>query len=155
VCGRDRDRQACREPGRGGTLGQAEAGQAGRAMTMDCAHVLRFIDAYIDGEFDAGDRAEMERHLAACERCHGEARRQSAWKAALRARAPRAAAPYAVHVKIQRALDAESSQGPLWRRVGWRVAPALVAAGALALLVVRIQPPYALVEESILDHARD
>ncbi|HJZ83664.1 MAG TPA: zf-HC2 domain-containing protein [Polyangia bacterium] len=123
---------------------------------MECAHVSRFIDAYVDGEFDAHDRAEMERHLETCEACRAEVRRQVAWKSAVRARMPRPSAPYGLHRRLLRALDGETRNSLLWRRASWRLAPALAAAAVLALLIVRRQPgPSPFVRESILDHERN
>src|SRR5262249_23453599 len=97
-------------------------------MTMTCAEAERFIDAYLDGEFAPAERSEMEQHLASCDRCRHEARRQSAWKSVVRARLERPAAPYGLHFRVQRALDGQSAGGGLLRRVGWRVGPAFLAA---------------------------
>jgi anti-sigma factor (TIGR02949 family) len=125
-------------------------------MSMDCAYALKFIDAYIDGEFDPADRAEMERHFSACEPCRQAARVQAQWKAALRARLARPVAPYALHVRLARGLDAETARrGSFWRRASFRFGPAAVAAAALALLIVRVQPSSPVLEESILDHQRN
>src|SRR5262245_59240216 len=125
-------------------------------MTMLCAEVQRFIDAYIDGEFADDDRAEMDRHFAACEACRAEANRQQHWKSMVRARLSRPSAPYGLHARIQRALDNESAPPPLWRRISWRLAPAVVAAGALAMLIFQVQQPTSpLVRSSILDHTRN
>jgi anti-sigma factor RsiW len=38
-------------------------------MRIDCKHVWQHISAYIDGEVDAGLRAEIDRHLETCEIC--------------------------------------------------------------------------------------
>jgi anti-sigma factor (TIGR02949 family) len=124
---------------------------------LDCVDATRFIDAYIDGEFAPEDRAEMERHLAACERCRVEARRQAQWKALVRARMARPAAPYALHLRIQRALDAQSAPSSFWRRAGWRVGPAVLAAAALAALIIHIEPVARspLLEQSVVDHLRN
>jgi len=123
---------------------------------MQCGEVQRFIDAYIDGEFADDDRAEMDRHFAGCEPCRAEARRQQHWKSVVRARLSRPPAPYGLHARLERALDAEIAPLPLWRRISWRVAPALVAAAALGMLIVQVQRPTSpFVEESILDHTRN
>ena len=124
---------------------------------MECAEVQRFIDAYIDGEFADEDRAEMDRHFAECEACRAEARRQQHWKSMVRARLARPAAPYGLHARIERALDAETAPPPLWRRISWRIAPAFVAAGLLAMLIIQAQPqsPSPLLHQSILDHTRN
>ena len=38
-------------------------------MRIDCHHVWEHISAYIDGDVDAGLRAEIDRHLEHCEIC--------------------------------------------------------------------------------------
>ena len=38
-------------------------------MRIDCKHVWEHISAYIDGEVDAGLRAQIARHLETCEIC--------------------------------------------------------------------------------------
>jgi anti-sigma factor (TIGR02949 family) len=125
-------------------------------MIMLCGEVQRFIDAYIDGEFAEEDRAEMDRHFAACEACRAQARRQQHWKSMVRARLHRPPAPYGLHARIERALDAESRQPPLWRRICWRLMPAVVATFALSMLIFQVQQTTSpLVEEGVLDHSRN
>jgi anti-sigma factor RsiW len=38
-------------------------------MRIDCKHVWQHISAYIEGDVDAGLRAEIDRHLETCEIC--------------------------------------------------------------------------------------
>ena len=38
-------------------------------MRIDCKHVWEHISSYIDGEVDAGLRAEIDKHLETCEIC--------------------------------------------------------------------------------------
>ncbi len=38
-------------------------------MRIDCQHVWEYISAYIDGEVEAGLRAQIDRHLETCEIC--------------------------------------------------------------------------------------
>lgn len=38
-------------------------------MRIACQHVWEYISAYIDGEVDAGLRADIDRHLETCEVC--------------------------------------------------------------------------------------
>jgi anti-sigma factor (TIGR02949 family) len=126
-------------------------------MTMQCAEVQRFIDAYIDGEFADEDRAELDRHFEACESCRAEAVRQQKWKSLVRARLARPSAPYGLHARIERALDAETAPAPLWRRISWRVGPAVLVSAALAALILQVKEPPSspLFQASILDHTRN
>src|SRR5262249_14118262 len=121
-------------------------------MTMQCSETQRFLDAYIDGEFDASDRAEIERHVAGCERCRVEIERQRAWKSALRARLARPVAPYALHRRVREALEDEDVPEPLWRRMVWRFTPAVLVSAALAALILRPEPSSPIVRESVVDH---
>lgn len=43
------------------------------AEVWRCRRVRRVLQAYLDGQVDAATAAEVERHLAACRRCGGEA----------------------------------------------------------------------------------
>jgi anti-sigma factor RsiW len=38
-------------------------------VRIDCKHVWEQVSAYIDGEVDAGLRAEIDKHLETCEIC--------------------------------------------------------------------------------------
>ena len=38
-------------------------------MRIDCEHVWDHISAYIDGEVDAAQRADIDKHLETCEIC--------------------------------------------------------------------------------------
>jgi len=118
---------------------------------MDCTELERAIDAYLDGEFDARERAEADAHLAQCERCRALADAQGRIRTALRARlrdamTPPAAegrAPAALRARIEDALSCR--RRPLWRRA---LAPmplgALAACVAGALLVLGLFLPVPL-----------
>ena len=124
-------------------------------MSMDCQEVVKFVPAYVDGEFSGPDRAEMEKHLDQCEGCRSQARLQARWKTSLRTRIEPSPTPYGLHLRIDRALDAEMEAHSGWRRLWWRITPALLAAGALSALLLRVRIGSPMVEQSILDHQRD
>ncbi len=129
---------------------------------MECGDVERSTDAYLDGEFDDRERAEVDAHLAACEPCrtrwHEQARVRAAVRAGLReAMTPPAAAgraPAALRARIEGTLARE--RRPLWRRL---LAPlplgalAACAAGALLVLATRGGDD-ALVVEAVRSHHR-
>src|SRR5690242_6597401 len=130
---------------------------------MDCAELERSLDAWIDGELDAADGAEAERHVAACERCREQANAARRERRALRVKLREAmgggTASDGLRARIHVALVAER-RAPLWRRlvpplpVAGLVALAVGIVVAAALLVARGEGD-ALLEETVAKHARD
>jgi anti-sigma factor RsiW len=129
---------------------------------MDCGELERSVDAYLDGEFDARERAEADAHLAKCERCRALADAQGRIRAALRARLREAMAPPSVAGRAPPALRARIEDAlarrrrPLWRRA---LSPlplgALAACVAGAVLVLATHGGgNALVEEAVRNHHR-
>jgi len=133
---------------------------------FDCSDVERFLEPYLDGEFDAAERAELENHLSVCSRCRGATAAALSYRSTLRtklreATAPGTAAgtaPEALRRRISESLDRAEAPALLW----WRriVAPLPVAAltaclaGALVVFAGhRTTDP--LVEEAVRKHARD
>jgi hypothetical protein len=94
------------------------------------------LSEYLDEELDAGDRRELEAHLATCERCRGDLAALRAVVA--RARALPDAAPVAdLWRGVAARIDPEASNlawRPATRRFAFTL-PQLVAAG-LALMVL-------------------
>jgi anti-sigma factor RsiW len=132
------------------------------SATLDCRDLARQVDAYLDGEFDGRERAEVDTHLASCPACRSLFETQGRLRAALReklreAMAPPAAAgraPAALRARIEASLAHE--RRPLWRRI---LSPlplgALAACAAGALLVLATHPPDdALVVEAVRSHHR-
>ena len=54
------------------------------AKRAECRSVESFLDAYVDGEFDGREAAEVEAHLASCGDCQDLARLQASYKEAVR-----------------------------------------------------------------------
>lgn len=130
---------------------------------MDCSELTRSIDAYLDDEFDARERAEADAHLIACRRCAGLVESQGRLRAALRAKlreamgtaAPEGHAPEALRARIHDALAREKR--PLWRRALAPVPIATVAACCAGALVIFAGhgADDALVDEAVRKHNRD
>ena len=122
---------------------------------FDCAEAERFLDAYVDGEFAETERAELEQHLAACTSCARKARFAGAFKAGLKAAAPRERAPDLVRARVLAALGREPAPQLGWRRTAWRVAPAAAAAVVLVGLAASTSRPSRVVaDEAIESYAR-
>ena len=130
---------------------------------MDCTELERSIDAYLDGEFDARERIEVDTHLAGCARCRALADAQRRVRDAIRARlreamappAPAGRAPPALRARIEESLARQ--RRPLWRRAFAPIPIATIAAcaaGALLVLQTHDGRDGALVEEAISKHHR-
>ncbi len=132
---------------------------------MDCSELERSVDAYLDGEFDARERAEADAHLAACPRCRALAERQGRIRDAIRARlreamgpsSPGGRAPEALRARIEDALARR--RRPLWRRALAPLPIATLAACAAGVAFVLLTHAHAghglgLAEEAVAKHHR-
>jgi len=136
------------------------------STSFDCSDVERLLEPYLDGEFEADDRASIENHLSACGPCRDGVASAMAFRSALRARmreafapgSPQATAPDSLRRRISAALDAEEARpATWWRRMLAPLPVAAVAACVAGALFVfaghRATDP--LVEEAVRKHARD
>jgi anti-sigma factor RsiW len=131
---------------------------------MDCTELERSIDAYVDGEFDARERAEADLHLASCPRCRELALSRAALRAALRAKLREAMTPPAAagrapaELRARIEADLARRRRPLWRRALSPIPVATLAACAAGAVVVfwthAGEAPAALAEEAIRSHHR-
>lgn len=132
------------------------------SATMECGDLARQVDAYLDGEFDARERAEVDAHLLACPACRALLESQGRLRAALRERLREAMAPPssagrappALRARIEASLARE--RRPLWRRLLSPLplgALAACAAGALLVLATHTTDD-ALVVEAVRSHHR-
>ncbi len=120
-----------------------------------CAEIERFVDAFVDGEFSDEDRADMERHLAGCASCSARVREQAAFKASIRASAPRPSVSADFRARLTAALDQEPMARPRWQRVAYRAAVPAAAAALLGMLMWSAHPFSPVVEDAIAKHRRD
>src|SRR6266536_3612320 len=107
---------------------------------MDCAALLRTLDAWSDGELDASEEMQAERHVAGCDRCRSEAERARRGRRSLRASLREAIgpaatpAPDALRQRIHLALV--DKRRPLWRRALTPLPIAAALACAAGVIVV-------------------
>ncbi len=133
------------------------------SAAMDCAELVRTLDAYLDGELASREEAEAADHIAGCGACRELVEDQGRVRSALRKRLKAAMgpgsgsgrAPDALRQRIHLALVQEKK--PLLRRVVAPVPLAALAACAAGALVVFASHgrPDPLVEESVRKHTRD
>src|SRR5207302_1005132 len=91
--------------------------------------------AYVDGEFEGVERAEVEIHLEGCAACQHAARLQEALKSAVRRAAP-AVAPIELRQSVRFALRDEEPPGSRWDAV-LRIPPAVGPGAAGSAAVAR------------------
>ncbi len=147
------------------------------SLNPQCQSVEPFLDAYVDGEFDAREAADLEAHLGSCEECARLMTLKTDFKAVLK-RASQASghAPVSLRDSVRerladpRALDElESDDRPRPTRSSWRFGPAGIAAaaaiagaavwfglGGLQKPIFHSPPgmPHPLVEAGVAMHAR-
>ncbi len=125
---------------------------------MNCEHLLRVLDAYLDSELDEGTHAQVQSHLAGCAGCAGLRAERDALRNGLR-RLPRHEAPLRLRSAVGAALASTGIATPVSLARGprhWRAAASASAAAALSfgLGVWVATPPgsHDLPEQAIAQH---
>ena len=91
---------------------------------MNCEHVQRVLDAFLDGELDAATHAEVQAHLPNCDACLALKSERDVLRLGLRRLAPHEASPQ-LRATLERRLDGEDVSvaplqepaAPRWRLV--------------------------------------
>ncbi len=115
---------------------------------MNCKEVKKYLDAYVDGELEAGLMLEVDNHLEACENCSSSVLVKRQLKSELYALG-QATAPD--HLRKQ--INNLSQKGHLTRKIV--TITALPLAAAAALLVVLSMPNSQPKEEPLADVVED
>jgi anti-sigma factor RsiW len=135
---------------------------------VQCVESLR-VQAYFDGELDALDALEIERHIAHCAECRALLAELREVRAALRAELPYERAPQALRARIGQALATEADRAaaalpPLRPPAAWRtrafwlgagggLGAALLAGVALLVLTPLLRAPeQALLTQLVAAH---
>jgi anti-sigma factor (TIGR02949 family) len=127
---------------------------------MNCAETRKYLDAFVDGELEAGLLLEVESHVDGCAPCAALAGLKRRIKAELAAAGARIAAPEG----LRRRVEGLPSRRLNRRLIGAAVSVPLAAAAALllALNVGRApapapadEPLSAVVNDVVERHARD
>jgi anti-sigma factor RsiW len=104
---------------------------------MKCRDRVRLLDAYVDGELEAGQLLDVEQHVSECIGCRERVSLHRATSASLR-RTTKRAAPDGLRARALAAMQAEKARGearsPAQPQAGaWRSFVPLASAAALAL----------------------
>jgi anti-sigma factor RsiW len=105
---------------------------------MICRTAMSLVEPFLDGELDASQKAEIERHLGECSSCAFIHTRLNGLGAELRTLAPRYDAPAHLRAQVLRSLRQTAGPKPAFRSLPWsaRWAPGAWAMAATALLTV-------------------
>lgn len=130
-------------------------------MALACRELEEtFLHAWVDGEFEGEESAEVRVHLQACSACAEVARIHESYRAAMSRAA--LAAPHALHDAIRRTLAEEPREGR-WARAFHdprAVATAAAAVGAAVWFLAGglshplFRRPHSLIEDGVALHAR-
>ena len=93
------------------------------------------LTGYLAKTLDAAGMAEVDRHIQECGECRGLV---SVWEKLDEFAAPEVTAGF--DARLYARIAAEDARRPWWRRLLWRPAVPLVAAGALVGLGLLIAP---------------
>jgi len=93
------------------------------------------LTGYLAKTLDAAGMAEMDRHIQDCAECRGLV---SVWEKLDEFAAPEVTADF--DARLYARIAAEDARRPWWRRLLWRPAVPLVAAGALVGLGLLMVP---------------
>jgi mycothiol system anti-sigma-R factor len=127
---------------------------------MTCEELEGFLYAYLDGEFEPADKAEVERHLAQCPPCAQKFHLESAFRNTLHSKVkehasgPYSRAPESLRRSIRTQLRHEQHRASLrsWARAG--AAAAFIAAAGGAYVTLRPGMRGVYIEDAALRHAK-
>lgn len=123
---------------------------------ISCADFCQFIDPYLDGEFDARDRADFDAHAASCPECRGRLEQHTWFQRNIEGhlRAPQSLPP-AARAKLRARLHI--AQTPE-RRARWvkrlAIPVPVLAAGAALLLITPLTGFTPMVDDVVEQHAQ-
>src|SRR5262249_48952306 len=111
------------------------------ARRMSCAEMTPLLHGMLDGELDAANAVQFERHLETCPACAAEYRRQQALRAAMRRPELFHRAPEALRQRIEAGIPLPGprpvNRAPWWQRLfgDWRLGAGSSLALAASLLL--------------------
>ena len=124
---------------------------------MNCEEADQFLEAYLDGELEAGQRIELQRHLSACLECRTSLEEKQRFRDLFAANVPYYRAPAHLRARIAASLATEK-RGPklitLVRQPWLYAAALLVLSLSLAWKIAFPNQEKPLAIQAVSDHAR-
>jgi anti-sigma factor RsiW len=126
---------------------------------MTCKSALSLIEAYIDGELDAAQAAEVQRHLDDCQDCATAHRRLTRLSTDLRTLAPRYTAPEELRNRIMQGAGRQPVEIPRRRAItSWAIAATVLLAFSAGWNAIQLQSQKnagtAVAQEIVSSHVR-
>lgn len=130
-------------------------------MSMRCQDTQKFLQPYLDGEFDSGEKGALEAHLSGCGACQRVANSELSFRKAMRESLATPSLPNGFRDKIVRALDETDAQArPSWAKRTAPFAGIFAAAAAAAFffgshVLWPAQSESGLVKDAVRVHQRN
>lgn len=105
---------------------------------MNCQEFQLFSDAYVDGEFEERERAEIEAHLRSCAACRAQAEMRFQFKERFRQVLGGQKAPQSLHLRITEQIQSAEREDRRARRRRSPLVRAAVIGAPLAASVLMI-----------------
>ena len=124
---------------------------------MNCEEASRLLDAYLDGELEAGMQLKLEPHLSECLDCRALLEQQRQFVGFFKANAPYYQAPAELRARVQRRVKTERRGSKLifLARRPWLYAAALLALSlSLAWVLFFPDRDTSLIVQAVADHSR-
>jgi len=128
---------------------------------MTCKSALPFIEPYLDGELDAAQKADIERHLNECTACMATYQRLSGLRNDLRAFAPHYDAPDHLRSRVLSSVR-KAAVTPIrptayrWPASAWAIAATVLLAFSAGwnVILLRSQRSAGVAQEIVSSHVR-
>ena len=131
---------------------------------MTCKSALPFIEPYLDGELDAAQKTDIERHLSECPECAATHRRLSNLRADLQNLAPHYDAPDHLRSRVLSSVR-KAAAAPMkpaarhslqWPAGAWAIAATVLLAVSAGwnVMLLRSQKPGGVAQEIVSSHVR-
>ncbi len=121
---------------------------------MDCEVVQKFLQVYVDGEFDEAERHEVESHLSTCPTCRARAEYERRFRDAIRTRLVAPAAPEGLRDRIKRDMAEYHSPRHIPRSLMWGSIPAAAALIMVTMFTWTVTSGFTpIVEEAVSKHS--